>query len=105
MAALTTITYQTPTGRPGSLSANGQVVSARGVFPSGQTTATCPIGDLSANDYVEVRALTATTGNTIPIIEILASRTTGGAGVVTVGTQDGSAQTADVTLQIIKWKL
>jgi hypothetical protein len=105
MAALTSITYKTPTGRPDSIGFNGAVVVAQGTLPSGQATATCPIGDLSATDIVLVLVTTAAASCTIPIVEILASRTTGGAGVVTVGTQDGSNAAADHVLWVVKLKI
>jgi hypothetical protein len=106
MGALATITNVTPTGVQNSIGANGAVTVHQGTFTSGATTCTCPVGDLTAQDLVLVQPVQATGSFTKPYVEILASRTTGSQGVVTVGFQDGSAgPAATQIIRIIKIKI
>ena len=105
MANLAAITYITPTGRPDSLGYGGAVVVAQGTFPSGAATATCPIGDLASTDHVTVHPVTTLSSNTVPYIEILASRTNSQQGVVTIGTQDGSNSPNTFTVRVVKYKV
>ena len=81
-------------GNPDSPSRNGAVRVFTGTFPASNATGTCAIGYLDNQMSVEVLPTQAVTGYTIPLIEILASITTGAQGVVTVGTQDGSSSPA-----------
>lgn len=103
MADIASITRPTPTGYPNSPSANGQITVTRGVFPTGSATATVPVGPLEANYHVTVRATEAKASHTIPYVEILASRTTGTQGVVTIGTQNGSNSPSTINVEVVKY--
>lgn len=105
MADIASITRTTPTGRPGSIAANGQIIVTRGTFPTTAATATVPVGDLSSADIVLVHTTEAKASHTIPIVEVVASRTVGAQGVVTIGTQDGSNTPSTITVEVVKIKI
>ncbi len=105
MADLASMTQLGITGTPDSNAKWGGIVCIQGTFPITSATATCPIGDLTANDIVLVQAVQAKAGNTVPYAEILASRTTGAQGIVTIGTQDGSNTAATQIIRVTKYKL
>ena len=77
-------------GSPGPYG-KGTMTIREGTFTSAAASCTMPVGNLSSNDLVEVRAVQAVTGFVTPI-EVKASRTTSntGGGVVTVAFEDGS---------------
>jgi hypothetical protein len=87
----------------GRLGNGGIIQKITGIMPA-SATATVPVGELTSYDDVNVKYSLAVTGNAVPLIEIAASRTTGETGVITIGTQDGSAPgaTANVVVDILK---
>jgi len=87
----------------GRLGNGGIIQKISGIMPA-SATATVPVGELTSYDDVNVKYSRAVTGNAVPLIEIVASRTTGTSGSIVIGTQDTSTPgaTANVVVDILK---
>ena len=68
------------------------------VYPANASTATLPVGELGAYDMVVFTAQAGVSNYTVPFAEV-AARTTGKAGVVTLGPQNGENST-DATIAV-----
>ena len=99
MANLASITY-IHNGTPGPYGLNTTI--AEGTYPISSASATCPVGNLSSSDFVEVIP-TQSVASHVAFCEVKASRTTSnaGQGVVTIKPIDASTSPAStITLQV-----
>lgn len=77
----------------------GTVTIREGTYPISSTSATCPVGNLSTDDLVEIVPVQAVASH-VPFCEIKASRTTSnaGVGIVVIKPIDASTSPASTVL-------